>query len=142
MTQFHEGGQMQISVNFTNIHNGLPNGAQFTVHLCNLDPQDIQQRALDFINIIHADDKAAGIPESRYVWLDSFGASRIEIIKVIRQYFDHGLKEAKEVTDRLTDTGRPTLVTDCSVEISHAQRFICAVYNSGGVAHLGDKDAS
>ena len=131
---------MQISVNFTDPRPGLPNGAQFTVHLYNLEPMDIQQRALDFIKEIHVADKLAGNPVMFNVWLSSFGDRKINTIKLIRSFYGLTLKDAKDITDRLDQyPGKATLVATSDSK-ANAEAFCTAIGFAGGEAHFDAGD--
>ena len=63
-----------------------------------------------------------------------FGTHKIDCIKVIRSYFDYGLKEAKD----LSEAGPNTLVSRESNK-AYAQEFVKAIQKVGGAAHITEE---
>ena len=64
-----------------------------------------------------AEETAAEEQDEFEVVLESFGAKKIQVIKVIRQITSLGLKEAKELVDKAPSTVREAVSKDEAEEI-------------------------
>lgn len=64
-----------------------------------------------------ADEGAAEEKDEFEVVLESFGAKKIQVIKVIRQLTSLGLKEAKELVDKAPSTVREAVSKDEAADI-------------------------
>lgn len=64
------------------------------------------------------------------VRLADAGKNQIAVIKVLRNYLDLGLKEAKEFADEAKKGGSPLVIAEMAVE--HAQQFARDIEAAGG----------
>ena len=68
------------------------------------------------------------------VRLADAGRNQIAVIKVLRNYLDIGLKEAREFTNEARKGGRPLVIAGMAVE--HAQQFARDIEAAGGAVHF------
>jgi|GEM_PF-4974821 len=68
------------------------------------------------------------------VRLADAGKNQIAVIKVLRNYLDLGLKEAKAFTDEAKRGGSPLVIAEMAVE--HAQQFARDIEAAGGAVRF------
>ncbi len=76
-----------------------------------------------------AEEAAAEEQDEFEVVLESFGAKKIQVIKVIRQITSLGLKEAKELVDKAPSTVREAVTKDEAEEIKSSLEAAGATVN-------------
>ncbi|MCQ2958615.1 MAG: ribosomal protein L7/L12 [Bacteroidales bacterium] len=116
-----------------NANNGVINGGDFdsyTFGTYNLLPTDVTRTGYTFGGWYEVKEGEAAGASVTDVYLESAGAQKLLVVKLVKEYLGLGLKEAKD----LVDSAPSTLVTQMDREA--ADRFLAALIEAGASASL------